>query len=489
MTKAAIYARISESDTKTPAVKNQIANLEALAKSEGYTVVRTYSDDGISAYSGKARPGYLDLVRGIRAKDFEVILAVAEDRLTRSSEEKIGLQSESVRAGVTWHTLASGKVDPSTAEGGLLATVTGALAQYESTLKAERLQRSVADRLAKGIDLGGPRPFGFEADRLTVRQAEADVLAEGYKMILEGATVWKVTQMFTDSGIQRDRAKDSAWRTQTVRHILLRERNAGRLVVKGELYSEALPQLIDPETFDQAKAILENPARAPRRGPKPTTWAAIGSVRCGTCGGYLSQTATRKADGKRHLRCSPNGRPSGFEGQRHAAMEAVSMDVQLRTIVLAKLVGRGLSGKGYKGDSAPVTPIRVKLAELARQRDLAQDLMFTPGANVPAAKKKLATLADAIDTAQAELDAALSADTASAALDAAMAVIANFPGGTSDREPVEWIEYWAAIDVESQRALVLALAPGALLMPKGQEHLGFRIKTDWSDVEQFQHTA
>jgi site-specific DNA recombinase len=483
MTNAAIYARISQNDVKVPAIENQIKNLEALAEAEGYTIVHVYSDDGISAWSGKKRPGFLDLIRGIKNHEFEVILAVAEDRLTRSSEEKIGLQSDSVKAGVTWHTLASGKVDPSTAEGGLLATITGALSQYESTLKKERLDRSVADRLALGKDLGGPRPFGFEKDRKTIREPEAAVLRAGYEMIMNDAKgrVWAVAKLFTDSGIKRDRGKDGAWRTQTVRSILLRERNVGRLVVKGVTYSDEYPAIIDVETFDKVKAILTNENRKPRRGPKPMQWAAIGSVRCGVCGNHMSQTGQRKKDGKRHLRCSPQGRTPQPEGVRHPTVEVEKLDLELSTIVQSQVRQYGLRNETFDSPANSITPLRLKVAELVRQRDVVQGLATIPGANLTKVHKDLSELGKQIDEAQAQLDAAMSSDTATAAIEAAMDSMGKVKmiDGKVWVDMSAWYSYWRSIDIETKRTLITALAPDLLLMPSGIGQRDFRLNFDF----------
>ncbi len=116
MTPRSHHGRISQKDENTPAVVNQIEACRQIAADAGYTVEAVFSDDGISAYSGKDRPGFLDLLTGIEAGRFDVVMAVAEDRFTRSTSEKLAFSSICTKAGVTWHTKATGKLDPSTAE-------------------------------------------------------------------------------------------------------------------------------------------------------------------------------------------------------------------------------------------------------------------------------------------------------------------------------------------------------------------------------------
>jgi site-specific DNA recombinase len=465
MTRAALYARISKGDAKSLAVSAQLGNLRKFATANGYEIVREYQDDGRSAFSGKDRPGFLDLLLGVGGHEFDVILAVADDRLARNDADGFALRSACVKAGVRWHTISGGETDPSEASGSLLAQVTLAIAEYESAVKAERIRRSVADRLSRGVDLMGPRRLGFEKDRKTIRETEAAVIRAGYAMILEGGSVYAVAKMFTERGVKRDRASDAAWRPQTVRHILLNERNCGRLVVKGERYAEGLSSIVDVDTFERVRAILENPDRVPKRGPKPRTWAAIGTVRCGVCGSYLSQTGASKF-GKRSMRCAPDSRPAHTLGERHPVMEAEALDRALSALVRVEVASphRLLDPPAQ---AAPVAALRLRLAEAVRRRDVQQQLADTPGANVAEALRQISKLGEEIEAARRDLDAALAADVTSAALDAALEVLR----ARDEAEDVAdlaassaaWDSYWSGASVEERRALIEGLGMRPLL--------------------------
>jgi site-specific DNA recombinase len=453
MTRAALYARISKGDQKSLAVAAQVDNLRRFAAAHDYEIVREYEDDGRSAYSGKVRPGFLELLLGIGGREFDVILAVADDRLARNDADGYALRSACVNHGVRWHTISGGETDPSDASGSLLAQVTLAIAEYESAVKAERIRRSVADRLARGEDLMGPRRLGFEKDRKTIRESEAAVIRAGYAMVLEGASVYAVAKMFTERGVKRDRASAAAWRPQTVRHILLNERNVGRLVVRGEVYAEGLSSIVDVDTFEKVRAILTNPDRAPRRGPKPMTWAAIGTVRCGVCGSYLNQTGAAR-NGRRSLRCAVDSRPIETRGQRHPTMDAIALDAALSALVRVAATPRTLSSP--PASPKPVAALQMQVAELVRRRDVAQELAMTPGANVPSAMREISKLGAEIEAARERLDAALASDVTAAAVDAALAVMVARDQDEEDPSAA-WDSYWSGLTVEDRRALVLGL--------------------------------
>jgi site-specific DNA recombinase len=470
--RAALYARISQKDADVPAVENQLANLRALAATEGYTIVGEYKDDGLSGYSGIERPDWLRLLDGLGRGEFDVVLAVAEDRFTRRSEEKTAFLASSARAGVTWHTLAGGKVDPGTAHGGLIGTVTGALAEYESHVRAERIRRSVADRLAQGKDLGGPRPFGWEVDRLTERKVEADLLRDAYEAVLNGKSLKSIAAAWNASGVRRDRAKGNAdtspgWRPQTVRNALLRERNCGRLVVKGVAYADDRPKIVEPETFEAVKAILENPARAPKRGPVGR-WTASGTVRCAACGSYLSlvYNKSRKKSGVESvptLRCSPDSRPMNKRGPGHAYMRAAALEAELSRHVETEVLLRTSEPGSLSVGPVGIPALRVRIAQLTAERDHVQAVAMLPGANLAMAGKRLAELAVEVEQTQADLDERLAADVASRALEVAGQVLRGIPD--DDDNYISWADFWGDLPVEERRELVRAVLPNPRLLP------------------------
>jgi site-specific DNA recombinase len=462
MRRAAVYCRISQDREGTEiGVENQRKASEDLLKRDGLdrpdeSAVYVDNNRGASSKSRKKRPDYLRLISDAQAGIVTDIGAYSWSRLTRRPRELEDL-IDLAEAGVRFHIVNMGSIDLSTANGRAVARTIAAWDANEAEQTGERVVFAQAGKLQRGEDIGGPRPFGFEPNRTTIRESEAKVLRAAYEMILEGESVYRVAQMFTASGIPRDRKPGDSWRTQTVRHILLRERNVGRLVVKGVQYADDLPAIVDAETFEKVRAVLTHPDRAPKRGPKPTTWAAIGSVRCGVCGSYLSQTGAAR-NGKRSLRCAPDQRPGSSRNERHPVMDAEALDKALSTLVRVAVTPSTLDST--PSVSTPVTALRLELAEAVRQRDLQQQLVETPGANVAEALRKISKLGERIEAARQALDSALAADVTTAAVAAAMAVVLRRDASAweyeADQEAgtPEWDEFWSGLSVDERRALI-----------------------------------
>src|SRR5450631_1042780 len=90
MTKrAVIYTRISQDrEGAGLGVQRQLEDCRALCERQGWHIVDPpLADNDISAYSGKARPGYQELLRLIEAGAVDVVVSWHTDRLHRSPRE------------------------------------------------------------------------------------------------------------------------------------------------------------------------------------------------------------------------------------------------------------------------------------------------------------------------------------------------------------------------------------------------------------------
>ncbi|HET7278384.1 MAG TPA: recombinase family protein, partial [Dermatophilaceae bacterium] len=80
--RATVYARISsDREGAGLGVRAQEQDCRELADSLGWSIVSTHTDNDISAYSGKPRPGYRAMLEEIRSGAVDVVLAWHTDRL------------------------------------------------------------------------------------------------------------------------------------------------------------------------------------------------------------------------------------------------------------------------------------------------------------------------------------------------------------------------------------------------------------------------
>ena len=331
MTQAAIYVRISEDrEGAGLGVKRQEADCRALAEQVGWTVAGVYVDNDLSAYSGRPRPAYRRLLDDLRAGSVEAVLAWHADRLHRAPlelEEFIGVCD--ARA-VEVRTVKAGALDLGTASGRMVARILGDVARHESEHKAERIRRKHEELALAGTMVGGGRrPFGFEADRRTIRASEAELIGEAARRVLAGDSLRGICADWGRRGIAS--ATGGRWQQSVLRGVLMSGRIAGWREHHGVLTAPAdLAAIVDRETLDRLRRLLADPSRNNRLGSMARRYLLSGGLlRCGACGRPL----------RAHPRVDHTGRyvcPSGpmYGGCGGIAIVAAALEAMIVERVL-----------------------------------------------------------------------------------------------------------------------------------------------------------
>lgn len=134
----AIYARVSTAD-KNQTVKNQLRDLLAVAERQGWKVVATFTDEGISGVKGRdRRPGYDALLKGVARKDFQQIATWSVDRLGRSLPDLVSFLNEAQAKNVDLYLHQQG-LDTSTPSGRMMFQMLSVFAEFERAMIRERI--------------------------------------------------------------------------------------------------------------------------------------------------------------------------------------------------------------------------------------------------------------------------------------------------------------------------------------------------------------
>ena len=174
MTKrAVIYVRISRDKRRGSldeglGVQAQEEQCRALAARLGYLVIAVFCDNDVSAYSGKPRPQYLKMLELLRSGGADVVLVWHTDRLHRSNIELEDYINVVEPRDITTETVTAGMIDLNTPIGRMVARQLCTIARYESEHRAERVHVARERQARQGKFGGGRRPYGFEADGITV---------------------------------------------------------------------------------------------------------------------------------------------------------------------------------------------------------------------------------------------------------------------------------------------------------------------------------
>jgi DNA invertase Pin-like site-specific DNA recombinase len=334
---AAIYCRISfDRDGHGLGVERQEQLCRKLASERGWPVAEVYVDNDRSAYGSKPRPAYACMLADIDAGLRDAVICVDLDRLTRRPAELEAFMELADRHGVALANV-SGDTDLSSSDGRFKARIMGAVARQESEKKAERMRREAEHAARRGIARGSRRPFGYEDDRVTIREQEAILIREAVGRVLDGVTIPSVARDWNARGVPTPQAAPNGWSAAAVAGVLRNPRIRGARTYKGDVVAEnAWPAVIDRETFERLQAKIRRGSR-PGRSPKRLL---SGIARCGRCGSPL-WTSTHHS-GKRVARYACIKRP-GAPGCGATTIVAEPLDELLTEAVVQRLSSKALT--------------------------------------------------------------------------------------------------------------------------------------------------
>lgn len=133
--RAIVYARISQDrEGAGLGVERQRADCIALANKLGWSIVAEHTDNDLSAYSGKPRPGYRALLGEIESGRANAVIVWHTDRLHRSPRELEEYVDLCERRKVVTQTVKAGELDLSTPSGRAVARTLGAWARRRCPL-------------------------------------------------------------------------------------------------------------------------------------------------------------------------------------------------------------------------------------------------------------------------------------------------------------------------------------------------------------------
>lgn len=333
-TRAAIYCRISKDrEGAGLGVQRQEQDCREVAQRLGWEVAYVLVDNDISAYSGKLRPKYRELLEVMKSGAVKGVIAWHTDRLHRSPLELEEYIDVSESQGVTTQSVKSGEIDLSTASGRAVARTLGAWARYESEHKSDRITRKKLELAQTGAFSGGPVPYGWEMvdGSPVIVEADAKEIRQAVTATIAGESIGSIVRDLNDRGVLTRRGQK--WTSTAVRNMLLRPTHAGLSAYRGEIVGKStFPPIISEDEWRTVTAIVTNPDRRTQTDIRVKHLLA-GILRCGTCGEPM-KTSSRASGG------NPNSRfyyKCRTRGPGHAFQTAGPVEQFVSELVVARL--------------------------------------------------------------------------------------------------------------------------------------------------------
>jgi DNA invertase Pin-like site-specific DNA recombinase len=151
--RVALYVRVSTKRDQT--TQNQVGELQKYCERQGWQVVETYDDSGVSGAKAD-RPALSRMMRDAAKGKFQVVCVWKIDRLARSVSDLLNILSLLRSHGVDFVS-ATQAIDTTTSYGKMVMTFLGAIAEFERDLICERVKVGIERAKSEGTVLGRPR--------------------------------------------------------------------------------------------------------------------------------------------------------------------------------------------------------------------------------------------------------------------------------------------------------------------------------------------
>lgn len=314
-------------------------------------VVVELTDNDISAYQSRTRPGYQELLNRITDNEIDLVYVWHNDRLHRSSKELLHyIELCAEHGNVITRTVTGSTIDPSDPNSSFLATILGAVAQQESAHKGNRTKFKQLESARAGRWVGGTRPFGWRLvapGELEIDEVEASLIRRAAEDFLIHKNTSRILRMFEEEksvtayagSTWAGKPASGTWSYATIKQMLLRPRNAGIITYGTDADGKPLevarrPDLaiLSEETWRAVATLLNDPARkATARHGNKNKYLLSGIAEC-HCGALLGSAQVRDGKGRKRLiyKCRATGsnrdRTVTHASRRMADLDALVID-------------------------------------------------------------------------------------------------------------------------------------------------------------------
>lgn len=162
--RACVYLRCSK-DEQIDSFDRQREQITPYALRNGYELVKTYEDFGISGTDVKRRKGFLQMIADAQKGLWDCILLDHKDRIGRFDSFDQGYYFKPLRdLGIWLESVANGRIDWNSFAGRIADAVTQEAANLEVKNTSRRISTSFQMLAQRGDWLGGPVPYAWRVE-------------------------------------------------------------------------------------------------------------------------------------------------------------------------------------------------------------------------------------------------------------------------------------------------------------------------------------
>ena len=302
-----IYVRVSTDDQRDNgySIDSQLRMVKEYCEKNNYSIVDVYNDAG---HSGKdlMRPEMQRLLKDIKAKKIDKLVAIKVDRLTRNNYDGFWLLNYCEEHDVKIELILE-PYDVSTANGEMIFGMNLVFGQRERKEIGARTKRAMEEMALEKIH-PAKAPYGYirnkETGHLEVEPIEAQVVKEIFDLYSKGHSMRNIANIMKENNAY---LKQGKWKSDRIYKILTntiyigtfaygKYRRKEQDILKVDNYCEPI---IDEDTWKITRINLEK-NKHPNYGEHIHIFTSL--VKCPECKNILSSNISYKYDRQNNKR-------------------------------------------------------------------------------------------------------------------------------------------------------------------------------------------
>ena len=292
-----LYMRVSTEDQAREgfSLPEQKERLEAYCKFKGFVIKDYYTDAGISAKTGNYRPEFEKLKEDIKSKKINTIIALKQDRITRSIfdwEELMRFLEEND----AYLDCVNDDINTTNANGKMVSRILMSVSQQEIERTSERTKVGLAGAIKQGhIPHQAPLGYKHENKKLVIDHLTKDVVIRIFELYHKGMSYQKISTLFNKEQV----LGKTNWRDSSIVAILENEIYKGDFVhgkrTKHPTYYENVVEpIVSKEMWEECQVQKKKNSKSYQR---TLTYLFLQKLRCPKCNRILGGKATQKKNG------------------------------------------------------------------------------------------------------------------------------------------------------------------------------------------------
>ena len=371
---AVAYARYSSAGQRDVSIEQQLADIRAYAKREGYAIVHEYADHARSGFkNASARTAFQSMLSAAESGSFDTIIAWKVDRFGRNREDSAIYKGKLRRFGVK--VLYAMEPIPEGSAGVLLEGMLEATAEWYSRQLSENVTRGMHDNARRCL-YNGTRIIGYVRGpdgRYALDPDGAAVVRFIFEKYSSGWSAARICADLNARGLHTSRGK--VWVPESVMRIIGNERYTGVYIWGDIRVPDGMPAIIERSVFEEAQRMRSKSGRHIEQNA--VDFLLTGKAFCGHCGAAMIGDSGTSRTGARHYYYTCQARKARNGCQKKAVKKEWLEDFVINFILdhvlsddqIRKTADEVMRLQAEEMKSSPLAAMEAEYADVVKQID------------------------------------------------------------------------------------------------------------------------